>query len=205
MPPLQLKDLLALMDGGVTGTAAPLDVAMRAQRHAADVWSDCRLPGPAPASIEYCGLTRGTGKYLCHFNAGRKDCYLIVICAAATGSPEAHLPFDIGAQYRPASFTDLSTNFAAEVTDEMLAAALPRLLEAGGTPAAILENGDGSYLQTYQDGPDQYALEYQLVTTAFHFAAATPATTQEVLRAFRSYAFGKYEWTRDIVWRHQPL
>ena len=118
--------------------------------------------------------------------------------------PPAHILFDIGGQYRPVTYTDLSTGFVGEPTEQMLADLLPRLRE-GGTPAAILESGEGSYLQTYQDGPDEFTLEYQLVTPAFHFVAARPVNGQDMLRAFRSYAFGKYEWAKDYDWKYQPV
>ena len=204
MASLQLKDLLALLDGGAATVTAPADVATRAAHYAARVWSDCRLVGTPPPTIEYCALTKGSAKHLCHFNAGRKDCFLIVVCAAASDLPEAHILFDIGGQYRSITYTDLSTDFVGEPTEQMLANSLPRLRE-GGTPAAILESGEGSYLQTYQNGPDEFTLEYQLVTTAFHLVGTGPVTGQDVLRAFRSYAFGKYEWAKDYDWKHQPV
>ena len=204
MVALQLKTLLELLDGEARTAVAPDGVAARAGRHAAAVWTDCGLAGSAPATMEYCARTLVSDKYLCHFNVGRKDCYLVVVCSASTGLPEGHLPFDIGGQYRPVVYSDLSTGFVGEPTAGMFEEQLPRLRE-GGTPAAILESGEGSYLQTYQDGPDAYTLEYQLVTTAFHFAVSAPVDTRDVLRAFHSYAFGKYEWAREFLWQHRPL
>lgn len=204
MASLQLKDLLGLLDGGAATVTVPAAVATQAEHYAARVWRECRLLGVPPPAMEYCALTKVGAKYLCHFNEGRKDCFLIVVCAVASGLPEAHILFDIGGQYRPLTYTDLSTGFVGEPTEQMLADSLPRLRE-GSTPAAILESGEGSYLQTYQNGPDEFTLEYQLVTTAFHFVAAGPVTAQDVLCVFGSYAFGKYEWAKDYDWKHQPV
>ncbi len=201
MAALQLRDLLERLDRGTTRANPSPDETARAARHAAEVWPDCRLNGVAPTTIEYC--TRTGTDLLCHFNAGWKDCFLIVVCPAA-GLPMGHLLFDIGAEYRGTLYHDLSTGFVGEPTEQILAESLPRL-GAGGTPAAILGRGEGSYLQTYRDAPERYTLEYQLVTTAFHFTLAAPATLEEVQRAFRSYAFGKYEWAREFAWQHQPL
>ena len=201
MRPLQLKDLLQRLDGGAKSTVPPPDAATRMAEYAAAVWTGCKLAGAAPSAVEYCA--RAGDELLGHFNAGRKDCFLVMVCPAA-GSPTGHLLFDIGAEYRPAEYQDLPTGFVGEPTESILAESLPRLGD-GGTPAAILGRSSGTYLQTYLDAPGRYTLEYQLVTTAFHFATAAPATLDEVRRAFRSYAFGKYEWARDFDWQHQPL
>ena len=202
MRALQLRDLLQRLDGGAKGLAPSADAATRMAEYAAGVWTSCGLAGVAPSVVEYCA---GTGdELLGHFNAGRKDCFLIVVCPEAAGSPTGHLLFDIGAEYRLSEYQNLSTGFVGEPTEAMLADSLPRLGQ-GGTPAAILDRGGGTYLQTYLDAPGRYTLEYQLVTTAFHFNTRTPATLDDVQRVFRSCAFGKYEWARDFDWQHQPL
>ena len=201
MAALQLKDLLERLDRGTQRDTSSPEAAQRATRHAAEVWASCRLDGEAPDTIEYC--TRAGADLLCHFNAGRKDCYLIVLCPVEASRPMDHLLFDIGADYRPAEYEDLSTGFVGEPTAAILAESLPRLGE-GGTPAAILGRG-GSYLQTSLDAPGRYLLEYQLVTTAFHFNTKITVTLDDVQRAFHSYAFGKYEWAREFDWQHQPL
>ncbi len=115
-----------------------------------------------------------------------------------------HLLFDIGAEYGPLAYQDLATGFVGDPTEEILVASLPRLGQ-GDTPAAILERGKGTYLRTYRNAPGRYTMEYQLVTTAFHFVIAAPVPLAEVQGAFHSYAFGKYEWARDFAWQHQPL
>ena len=198
---LQLKDLLERLDRGTQRDTPSPEEAQRAARHAAEVWASCRLDGEALDAIEYC--IRAGSDLLCHFNAGRKDCYLIVVCSVVAGRPLDHLLFDIGAEYRPAEYEDLSTGFVGEPTAAILAESLPRLGE-GGTPAAILGRG-GSYLQTSLDAPGRYLLEYQLVTTAFHFNTKAAVSLDDVQRAFHSYAFGKYEWAREFAWQHQPL
>lgn len=203
MTSLQLADLLRLMDEGVDGAAPPRHVASRAAAYAAAAWAECRLPGAAPGIVAYAPLTRRSGRYLCHFDTGATDQYLIVVCAADGVAVDGCVPVDIGGQYRPVTFEDLSTGFVGEPTEALLAQALPWLRD-GGTPAAILDSGEGSYLQTWQNGPDNYELEYQLVTTQFHFAAAGRLGAQDVLEAFRSYAFGRYEWARDVRWLHRP-
>ena len=109
-----------------------------------------------PTTITYC--TRAGADLLCHFDAGWKDCFLIVVCPAAASLPLDHLLFDIGAEYRPTVYHDLSTGFVGEPTEELLAESLPQL-GAGGTPAAILGRGEGSYLQTYLDAPNRYTME----------------------------------------------
>lgn len=199
---LQLKDLLQRLDGGAKGTVPPADAANRMAEYAAAVWTSCGLDGVAPSAIEYCAGV--SGELLGHFDAGRKDCFLIVVCPEAAGPPTGHLLFDIGAEYQMSEYQNLSTGFVGEPTEAMLADSLSRLGE-GGTPAAILDRGDGTYLQTYLDAPGRYTLEHQLVTTKFHFGTAGPATLDDVQRAFHSYAFGRYEWAREFDWQHQPL
>ena len=43
------------------------------------------------------------------------------------------------------------------------------------------------------------------MTTAFHLVVTGPVSGQEVLRAFLSYVFGKYEWAEDYDWKHQAV
>ena len=152
MASLQLNDLLALLDGGAATVTAPADVAASVAYHAARVWSDCRLIGTPPPTIEYCAFARDGAKYLCRFNAGRKK--------AAFSSWSARRPLEYrrrtssstSGQYRAIMYTDFATGFVGEPTEQMLADSLLHLRE-GNTPAAILESGEGTYLQTYQDGP----------------------------------------------------
>ena len=192
-----------LVDGA---TATDLDPSTdaRATRYAAKIWDECRLPGTVPKNVAYTARTFRNSKVLCHFETGVEDRFFIVVLDTATGDPEGYLPFDIGGQYRPVTFVDLSTGYEGEATESILADALPRLME-GGTPAAMLTSGEGSYIQTYQEDSNRFLLEYQLVTTAFHYAVPFPLNVEQTLRAFHSSAFGRYEWTHEFAWVIQPL
>ena len=196
---MQLKDLLDLIENGVEKTTLREDWAEGAARYAARVWEGCLLPEPVPTESEYTIRVREGAKTLCHFPAIREQCFLIVVLDGTTGIPEGHLPYDIGGQYRPQMFQDVSTGQEGLPEGAFMATALKQLGEVG-TPAAILEFGEGSYLQTWRDSTDAYDLEYQLVTTAFHYVVPRSLTQAEVLAAFDSCANGRYEWAKDFPW-----
>ena len=196
---MQLKDLLELIEGGVEEARLSAEEAEGAARHAARVWEGCLLPGAPPSHSEYTIRTAGGAKTLCHYPAVREGCFLVVVLDGATGVPEDHLPYDIGGQYRPSTYRDLSTESAGTPEESRIASSLLRLGEFG-TPAAILEFGEGSYLQTWRDGPDEYDLEYQLVTTAFHYVVPRKLRQDEVVWAFLSCATGRYDWAKEFPW-----
>ena len=196
---MQLKDLLELIEGGVEKTDLPPRWADGTAKYAARVWEGCLLPGPIPSESEYTIRSRTGAKILCHFPTIREGCFLVVVLDDGTGEPEDHLPYDIGGQYRPPVYRDLSTEIEGTAQESRIASSL---LDLGkfGTPAAILEFGEGSYLQTWRDGPDEYDLEYQLVTTAFHYVVSRKLRQDEVVWAFLSCANGRYEWAKDFPW-----
>ena len=200
----QLKSLLERLDRGVDPIDAPATVAERARRHAAEVWGECGLSG-SPGSLAHTVRTRVLPEYLCHVETEERDCFLVVVVSEDAVEVKGHLPLDVGAQYRPLLFEDLSTGLAGEPTEAWLDEAIPRLGDGGDTPVAIVGAARGTYMQTCLQKPGEYLLEYQTVTTAFHFAADRPVDEQTVLWAFRSYAFGRYEWARELEWVRHPL
>ena len=71
-------------------------------------------------------------------------------------------------------------------------------------PFAILELGDGTYMQTFRTH-DGFHLEHQLVNAAGHYEISGLATADQVVAAFVSYAFGKNEWLENFTWQLQQL
>ena len=82
---LQLKDLLERLDGGAKSTVLDPATSTRVTKYATEVWASCELEGVAPSAVKYCARTGDD--LLCHLSAGGQDCYLVVLCPAATGVP----------------------------------------------------------------------------------------------------------------------
>ncbi len=201
---MQLAELLLILDMSGTQALPPQEIQVVAYEYAAKAWTSSGLAGNPPNNIEYTNYIEAAGKYLCHFNTGSKNTFLIVLVEESSEKAVSHLVMDIGAEYRPVVYTNHSTGYVGNPTEIQIEKDIPKLLDTG-TPAAILESGDGSYIQTYQVSENVYELEYQLVSTKFHYKTPNPVTGRVVVDAFLSYAFGKYEWAKDIQWEYHPL
>lgn len=73
---------------------------------------------------------------------------------------------------------------------------------------AILETEPNSYMQCAQqaDRPGEFALEYQVGSTDYHFVAVDePITARRVFDAFRKYLYGDDTWLDDFQWEKLDL
>ena len=201
---MQLAELLLLLDMGGKQASPPEDIQIMAYEYAVKAWEPSGLVESPPKNIEYTNYIESAGTYICHFAAGAKDTFLIVVVQESPAKAISHLVMDIGAEYLPVVYINISTGYEGNPSEIQIKTDIPKLLDSG-TPAAILESGDGSYIQTYQISEDTYELEYQLASTKFHFKTAKPVSEKVVIDAFLSYAFGKYEWAQEIKWEHYPL
>lgn len=208
-PPLRLYQLhehLQLMDAGVE--SMELDDALRDTciEAAQIVWPQTGLSSwdthPREAQYAYkCGdKLHG---YL-HINADHKDCFLIVIFELKAARPVGYLLFDIGAEYASPIYVCPAAAFEDEPTPPVIEESIPRL-NSHKDAYAVLDRGHGTYMQAYQESSGGYTLEHQLVTTASHYRVPGELDAQQVIAAFRSYAFEKKEWARELKWERMEL
>lgn len=97
-----------------------------------------------------------------------------------------------------------SAGFLAVPRPNDIASRLSQITPDDDNPFAILSTGDGTYIQTYCTD-DGYVLEHQLVNTSSHYETPELVSLEEVVNAFRSYAFGNNEWLKEFDWRRQNL
>ena len=104
-----------------------------------------------------------------HVNADWENCFLILITPADTVEPEAYLLFDIGAEYRELTLTCPTLQLEDAVSDALIEESI-RNLPGREDPFAILDAGEGTYLQTFAEEEEGFHIEHQLVSTASHYA-----------------------------------
>jgi hypothetical protein len=203
---LQMHEYLGLLRQGSTSIELDPLVARQGLAAAQEIWADTGLAAWDAQSrhIEEVARTNG-GHLLCHVNADHRNCFVIVVIDGVSRRPDSYIVFDIGAQYRGLpTFICPPIDHEGEPTEELIAAAIPKLMsEPNGF--AVLDLAPGTYMQTAADGPDQYVLEHQLVTTRCHYRVPRPVDAATVIDAFKSYAFGKFEWASNLRWERMEL
>jgi len=203
---LQMHEYLGLLRQGSTDVELDPLVARQCLDAAQQIWPDTGLAAwdAQPRRIENIARTNGR-HLLCHVNADHRNCFVIVVIDGVPQRPESYIVFDIGAQYRGGpTFICPAVDHEGAPTEELITAAIPKLVsDADGF--AVLELAPGTYMQTATDGPDQYVLEHQLVTTRCHYRVPGTVDAATVIDAFRSYAFGKFEWASNLPWERMDL
>lgn len=201
----QLHEFLGLVDG-VTGFEALQALNDACMQAAQAIWP---LTGLDPwdafkRKASFCyACADGRHGYL-HIDADHDNCFVIIVFEVKDARPIGWLLFDIGAEYREVIYTCPAIDYEDEATPEVIESSIPKLL-AHRDPYAILDLGAGTYMQALQKEEDAYELEHQLVTTACHYRAAGTLTAAQVISVFKSYAFGKKEWAREIIWEKMDL
>lgn len=199
---LQIHEYLDLL--GCTPVAAPADAQARVLTFAKTIWPKLGLGGWGAHSRDLHHVCRSntTGALLWHVNADHRDCFLILVTANEATPPYGFILFDIGAQYSVLRFTCPTLGIIdGETNRDTIRDALPRL-RGHADPYAILDAGEGTYLQAYAT-EDGFELEHQLVSTASRYLVEC-VSEADAVRAFLSYAFGRYEWARDFAWQQMP-
>ena len=202
---LQLHEYLALLDGGATTQPADEELFSACLEQAQSLWPRLRLHGwrDRDRRIELVARCQATGTLLVHVSADWPNCFLILVVPAGRPEAEAYLLFDIGAEYREARFICPAFDVNQIADAEMIRRYVPKL-QGENDPFAILEIGDGTYLQTYaEDG--MYRVEHQLVSLASHYQLQQKVSAETVIDLFLSYAFGRKEWAREFVWEKMEL
>jgi hypothetical protein len=138
-----------------------------------------------------------------HVTADWKNCFLIIVLSAASLQPESFILFDIGAEYQQSRFVCPAFDIDDVPGEDTIRTCLPRL-QGQHDPFAIIDRGEGTYMQTYAEN-GMFDLEHQLVSTSAHYRLAEPVDVATAVRAMLSYAFGKKEWAREFVWQKMEL
>jgi hypothetical protein len=196
---LQLHEYLKFLDAGTAQhqlSPSELDRCLSAAR---EIWPDTGLLPweSAPRTVAYAWKSNDGRHIGTHISADRENCFLIVVLSEER--PLCYIVFDIGAEYSEAEYECPSIGYHGPAQRDVILNSLPNLRDHAD-PYAILQVGNGTYLQTRQKRNGEYRLEHQLVTTKFHYRALGEVNVGRVIDAFISYAFGKKEWATDLAW-----
>ena len=131
-----------------------------------------------------------------------KDTFLIVV--THSDGIDGHILIDIAAEYSNPFLDCPSAEFQGIPTPDDIKSMIAQIHPDDDNPFAILNLGDGTYMQTYRMH-DGFHLEHQLVNVASHYEISELATADQVVAAFVSYAFGKNEWLDSFTWQLQQL
>src|SRR5215510_11614136 len=200
---LQLTEYLRFLDGTAEHqlSQSELDRCMSAAR---EIWPDTGLLPweAAPRTMAYAWKSHDGRHTGAHITADIKDCFLIVV--SSEERPISYIVFDIGAECAEPAYICPLIDYEGAPERDVILNSIPNLRDHKDS-FAILDRGDGTYLQTYQNRNGTYDLEHQLVTTKFHYRALGEVNTDRACEAFISYAFGKKEWAFDFAWRRVDL
>jgi hypothetical protein len=212
---LQLHEYVALLDGGTDKHPIGDDVSKACLSQAESIWPQLRMSSwtDRPRTIEYVARCRVTGRLLVHVSSDWKDCFLILVVPPHHLPPhhlpphhletEGYLLFDIGAEYREARLVCPAFGLDHVANESEIRGTIP-LLPGASDPFAILETGEGTYMQTYAEG-GMFDVEHQLVSLASHYRLTRRVSAEVVVSLFLSYAFGRKEWASEYVWEKMEL
>jgi hypothetical protein len=201
---LQLHELLRFLHAGTEPHRLSQNELDRCMSAAQEIWPDTGLLPweSAPRTVAYAWKSNDGRHSAAHISADRENCFLIVVLSE--GHASSYILFDIGAEYTQAEYICPLIGYQGPAEQDVILKSIPNLRDHED-PFAILEVGDGTYLQARQYRNGTYQLEHQLVTTKFHYRAVGEINTSEVCDAFISYAFGKKEWATDVTWERVEL
>lgn len=206
MPLLNKLHYLQLLQGQSKKVDPSADVQKGVLKYASKVWPSLDLKTRTLTTADIAMTYEFAGRSFVHVRAfpkKRPDTFVIVVTDKA-GVPGDHILFDIAAEYGAMKFECPQSDFDGEPTREDIERMIPAIDAEADNPYAILESGDGTYLQTFRSD-EGFELEYQLVNTSNHYSISKPTTGKKVAQAMISYAFGKNEWLEMFEWKRQKL
>jgi hypothetical protein len=155
---LQLHEYVALLDGGTDKHPIGDDVSKACLSQAESIWPKLRMSSwtDRPRTVEYVARCRVTGRLLVHVSGDWKDCFLILVVPPHHSTPhhleiEGYLLFDIGAEYGAPRLVCPAFGLDHVANEPEIRRTIP-LLPGARDPFAILEIGEGTYIQTCAEG-----------------------------------------------------
>jgi len=201
---LQIHEYLGLL--GATRIEVADEARVRALAAAETLWPALGLSAWSEHPRELASVQRShaTGAVLWHVTADHPDCFLILVSTDEAAPPYSYILFDIGAEYGPIYFVCPTLGIDEDVHGMGRDAVRDALLRLRGRkdPEAFLDKGGGTYLGAH--ATPTFYLEHQLVSPSSRYFVEN-VSDDAAVAAFLSYAFGRYEWTRDFEWQSIPL
>ncbi len=96
---------------------------------------------------------------------------------------------------------ELENGETVEDPDPDAVAEAVRGLQFPGDKFAILDNGEGGFMQAYLLEDGDFTVEFQEGSLTRHYRAPFAASVEEVVDAFRSYVVGDNVWRTAFEWK----
>jgi hypothetical protein len=204
MVQLSYREYLEMLDGGVTTAEATPELIRAAEGQAEVLWPELNLGEwrARKQKVEKVAVC-SDGRQLVHVRASRQNSFLILVVPPQQLRATGYLLFDTGAETSEMRFSCPEFNIDRIASKADIYEFIPRLI-GKRNPFAILGASPGTYLQAYAEG-DLFDVEFQLMSTASHYALVERVDAKTVIQIFLSYAFGKKEWARDFKWQRMVL
>lgn len=202
---IQLREYVELLAGGAGIEPVTPELAEACLAQAESLWEELQLGrwNDHPRNVELVVRCQGEATRLVHVTANWPNSFLIFVVPAEQPEPSGFLLFDIGAEYAGTRLICPDLHLDCEPTEELIRQVLPQLTELADS-FVILEQNDATYLQAFAE-EGRYQIEHQLVSLAAHYVLSEPATADEAVAIFLSYAFGKKEWATAFRWEKMKL
>lgn len=194
----------------LSNAASAISVDQAAEQilvYAADVWQSAGLKQRKLRNADIIASYRHGARHLFHLKAyprKQRDIVMVIVFDPDVSEVFGHILIDLAAEYSTPRLDCPSSEYEGNPTIDEIEALLAQISPDDDDPFAIMETGDGTYLQTLC-GDDGYVLEHQLVNTSNHYETINLATFEQVVEAFRSYGFGGTDWLESFDWRRQDL
>jgi len=205
---LQLHEYLEYLDGGVVTIGTTPALSASALRIAEEIWPTLRIAewSAHPREVVTVARCESSGKRMVHVGANWQNCFLILVFAPEQDEANEFILFDVGAEYSEASLFSPALDVDGMATATLIEETVAKLKQLNEDPFAVLEVGNGTYMQTLYDSEKEgFVVEHQLVSVAAHYKLPELVDANTVVKLFLSYAFEKKEWARDHTWEHIDL
>lgn len=129
----------------------------------------------------------------------------VIVVTDERDKPTDHILIDIAAEYADLYLEAPQFFLREPATEQNIRRVISGMNPDEDNPFAILGTAAGdTYMQTYRESKG-FLLEYQLVNTSSHYSVRKLLSSEQVIDAMISYAFGKHEWLEAFKWQHVEL
>lgn len=173
------------------------DEARQVLEHATEALPDVGLENVDLASLVLEQTHRSSqNATFFHVYFGMPNTYVVIVYR--NDAYRGYILFDIGAEYCP---INLFSPYLDEVVKptEVLVDEVLEGIQGHKEPFCMLAKTEGTWLRGCWL-PDGYGLEYRMVTPRCRYYSPAHVPFEVAKMAFHSYAFGRYEWAKEIEW-----
>lgn len=175
--------------------------------YASTAWPGLELKKRKLRNSDIIGCYRHRAVQVFHVKAfprKRPETNVVIVFEPSTSEFIGHILIDLAAEHSTPRLDCPSSEYEGNPQPDEIESLLAQITPDDDNPFAIMETGEGSYIQTLCTD-DGYLLEYQLVNASSHYETSTPLSFEEVVDCFVSYGFEGNQWLESFTWQRQRL